>query len=113
MNNHIAIAVVIKYYCLFLIVMMTIAVNHSCPVQLMEEYGVSGAAEESSISNGISNQLSSVVLLIQKNVELDTRGQQLGLQLASSQAELQQEHIRRSDLADDLIKCKQVSKLVS
>mgnify|MGYP003384817575 FL=1 len=50
-----------------------------------------------------------MVLLIKKNAELETRNNQITIQLASTQADLDREHHKKNDLSESLLACKQVT----
>lgn len=71
----------------------------------MAEYGISDTELSTNNSN---NKLDSMVLLIKKNAELETRNNQMAIQLASTQADLDREHHCKSDLSESLLSCKQV-----
>jgi len=71
----------------------------------LEEYGIT---DNEISTNNTNNKLDSMVLLIKKNAELETRNNQLAIQLASTQADLDREHNRKSDLSENLLSCKQV-----
>jgi hypothetical protein len=78
----------------------------SCYCQLLEEYGVS---DSDIATNNANSKLDSMVLLIKKNAELETRNNQLSIQLASTQADLDREHNKKGDLSEKFVSCKQVS----
>lgn len=74
--------------------------------QMLEDYGI---LEADITNSNVNNKLDSMVLLIKRNAELETRNHQLSTQLGSTQADLDREHHKKNELNDNYLSCKQVS----